>query len=298
MQIFYGIALNKIDVTDVCFQKLKRDDIITIPDSEALRAFYFSDPVFGTLKKIFILSNNVLTEYDHNLIIKIDVSSGSISTINIGERISKIHSELKIKHGSFNQELPEQKLAATYLSGNEKVLEIGGNLGRNSLVIANILSQQNNNNFVVLESDPNSTSKLIENRDYNNFTFHVEGSALSKRKLIQKGWDTIPSDVLLPEYNWVNTIDLENLKNKYNIQFDTLVLDCEGAFYYILVDMPEILENINLILVENDYKEVFQKNYVDEILKKNNFYLDYSEYCKEARWSIFQNEFFSVWRKR
>jgi len=297
MQIFYGIAANKIDVTDVCFQKLKRGYIITIPDSEHLRAFYFTDPVYRILKKIFILSNDVLTEYDHNLIIKIDVSSNSISTINIVEQISKIHSGLKIQYGTFALEITEQKFAVTYLTGNEKVLEIGGNIGRNSLVIATILSKKNNNNFLVLESDFDIASQLIDNRDLNNFTFHVECSALSKRKLIQQGWDTIPSDVLLPGYNWVNTIDLENLKNKYNIEFDTLVLDCEGAFYYILMDMPEILENINLILVENDYKEVSQKNYVDEVLKKNNFYLDYSEYCEAAWWSIFQNEFFSVWKK-
>ena len=31
-------------------------------------------------------------------------------------------------------------------------------------------------------------------------------------------------------------------------KFDTLILDCEGAFYNILKDMPEILDNINLII--------------------------------------------------
>jgi hypothetical protein len=35
--------------------------------------------------------------------------------------------------------------------------------------------------------------------------------------------------------------------------FDTLVLDCEGAFYYILQDTPEILEGIKLLIMENDY---------------------------------------------
>ena len=39
------------------------------------------------------------------------------------------------------------------------------------------------------------------------------------------------SDELLPGYKPVNTITLEELNNKYNIEFDTLVLDCEGAFY-------------------------------------------------------------------
>jgi FkbM family methyltransferase len=102
-------------------------------------------------------------------------------------------------------------------------------------------------------------NQLTENRDLNNFNFHIENSALSNRKLIQRGWDTMPSDTLLEGYSWVNTISLDNLKTKYNIEFDTLMLDCEGAFYYILMDMPEILNNIKLIIMENDYIDITKK---------------------------------------
>ena len=63
-----------------------------------------------------------------------DNSNNNIDTINnIDNKIKNIHSKLKIKHGSFDEELPEQKMAVKYLNGNEKVLEIGGNIGRNSL---------------------------------------------------------------------------------------------------------------------------------------------------------------------
>ena len=41
--------------------------------------------------------------------------------------------------------------------------------------------------------------------------------------------------------------------------------------------MPEILENINLIIMENDYKNLSHKQYIDTILKENNFYRDYVE---------------------
>jgi hypothetical protein len=60
------------------------------------------------------------------------------------------------------------------------------------------------------------------------------------------------------------------LGKKYNIDFDTLVLDCEGAFYYILNDFPEILENIKTIFVENDYNDIEHKNFVDLKLKEAN----------------------------
>jgi len=77
-------------------------------------------------------------------------------------------------------------MAIKYLKGHEKVLEIGGNIGRNSIVIADILKT---NNFVSLECDVDIATQLKYNRDNNMLKFFVEEAALSNRKLIQKGWD-------------------------------------------------------------------------------------------------------------
>jgi FkbM family methyltransferase len=219
------------------------------------------------------------------------VNKKKIIDKKINAKLKSIQNKLKIKYGGFNEELPEQKMAIRYLNGNEKVLEIGGNIGRNSLVIASLI---NNNYFVSLESDPNIAKQLEENRNINNYTFNIENSALSKRKLIQKGWDTKPSDVLEKDYKWVNTISLDELNIKYNIIFDTLVLDCEGAFYYILMDMPEILDNIRLIIMENDYHNISHKEYVDSILRKYNFYNVYKE---AGGWGCCYNNFYEVWKK-
>ena len=211
--------------------------------------------------------------------------------VNYNTKLSLIHSKLKINYGSFHEEYPEQLMAIRYLKGNEKVLEIGGNIGRNSLIIASIVD---NNNFVTLESDTDISKQLTENRDLNNFSFAIENSALSKRKLIQKGWDTKPSEVLEDGYKEVNIINYDQLLEKYNIKFDTLVLDCEGAFYYILMDMPEILNNIKLIIMENDYYNIEHKNYIDEIMIKNGFYNDYRE---SGGWGVCSDKFFEVWKR-
>jgi FkbM family methyltransferase len=144
-----------------------------------------------------------------------------------------------------------------------------------------------------LESDSDIANLLNENKNINSLHFHVENSALSKRKLIQKDWDTIASDVLLDGYKSVNTITLDELRSKYNIQFDTLVLDCEGAFYHILIDMPEILDGIQTIIMENDYHDIRHKEYVDDILRKNHFYL---EYVRGGGWGPCCNHFFEVWK--
>jgi FkbM family methyltransferase len=303
--IFYGVNDNKRDVTQVCLDRLKHNNVITIPKGDITRASFFSDHLVGIKKYIFIVANQTEVRYDQTYTIKIDITTSSIDAkqdittssidakqdITNDQKIYNMHNNLKIKYGSFNEELPEQKMAVRYLTGSEKVLEIGGNIGRNSLIIASIVD---NSNFVSLESDIAIAHQLRENRGINNKLFHVENSALSKRKLIQRGWDTKPSDILEPGYKWVNILTVDELKQKYNIVFDTLVLDCEGAFYYILMDMPEILDNIKLIIMENDYHDIDHKTYIDTVLKNNNFYVDYSE---AGGWGCCYNNFFEVWKR-
>ena len=297
MKILYGLIDNNINVTEICLSKMLHNNIITIPSGDSNRANYFIDPLPNILKKIFIKINDKLTEYDDSYIVKINITDYTISAISerdINNKIANIHSKLKIKYGNFNEEFPEQKMAIRNLTGNEKVLEIGGNIGRNSLIIGQILKENNNTNFVTLESDPNIAKQLQENRDLNNLNFFIESSALSKRKLIQKGWDTVESDTLLEGYKLINTITLDELYAKYNIIFDTLVLDCEGAFYYILTDMPEILNNVNLIIMENDYLDITKKQYIDNVLITNHFYRDYYE---PGGWGTCYKNFFEVWKK-
>uniref|UniRef100_A0A6C0LQY6 Methyltransferase FkbM domain-containing protein n=1 Tax=viral metagenome TaxID=1070528 RepID=A0A6C0LQY6_9ZZZZ len=301
MKIIYGFVDKLIDVTEICFSKLRKENIITIPHNDIVRANIFTDPANHILKKIYIFDDNRITEYDDSVIIEIDVSNNSVNTINKDVQLNNafytskiIHTNLLIKYGTMNDELPEQLMAIIYLTGKEKILEIGGNIGRNSLTIAHILKKQNNKNLVVLESDTDISNQLRENRDINHFDFHIENSALSKRKLIQKDWITMESDVLLEGYKTINTITLEQLNNKYNIVFDTLILDCEGAFYFILMDMPEILNNIKLIIMENDYTDISHKEYIDTILKQNNFYVDFS---LSGGWGPCFNNFFEVWKK-
>ena len=294
INILYGIKDNTIDVTEICLSKLTHNNIITIPKGDWNRANFFSDHLPGKEKKIFIVIDNIKYEYGQNYIIKINMTDLTFKTqndIEIDDKLNLIHNNLKIKYGELRDELPEQKMVVRYLSGNEKVLEIGSNIGRNSLIIASIV---NNDTFVTLESDSHICKQLEENKNLNNFKFHIENSALSKRMLIQKGWETKPSDILEAGYKHVNIISFEELKSKYKIDFDTLILDCEGAFFYILMDMPEILTDIKLIIMENDYWDISHKNYIDSILKKNNFYNDYTE---GNGWGPCSNNFFEVWKK-
>jgi FkbM family methyltransferase len=302
MRILYGIEEKHIDVTEICMKRLKYDKYLIIPTGDHNRALYFSDPLVDVVKYVFVDISGSISAYRSTTKLYIDTTTNtilknvpdSVRLLEPTEKLNNLQRKLKLKYGSFDEELYEQTMAATYLTGVESVLEIGGNIGRNSLIIASILKDPTK--MVVLESDPDIALQLTENRDINKLGFHIEASALSKRNLIQKGWETIVSDTVLNGYKPVAKINYSELMSKYNILFDTLILDCEGAFYYILQDMPEILNGINLIIMENDYNDIKHKEYVDEVLKNNNFYVDYSE---SLPWVSFptRDNFFEVWKR-
>ena len=213
---------------------------------------------------------------------------------NIVNKLLHCHSSFKLNYGTFSEELPEQVMALLFLKGDEKVLEIGGNIGRNSLIISSIIDS---NNLVVVESDKDIAKQLDENRVANNLNFKIVDKALSKHKLIQKGWTCIKSDVVHPGYK---EVDIISYKSQHNIVFDTLVIDCEGAFSQMLLEMPDILENIKTLIIENDFYNYDHKKYVDSVLKKNNFDVVFSSPLLEFP-DLFPNtrdQFYQVWKRQ
>lgn len=86
MKIFYGTSDISIDVTDICLSKLIKDNIITIPSGDFNRSNYFTDPLFDIEKKIIILNNDKLSEYNVYTQISINIITNTItSTINENE---------------------------------------------------------------------------------------------------------------------------------------------------------------------------------------------------------------------
>jgi FkbM family methyltransferase len=285
MSIYYGVENNYIDVTYICHLRLKADGVITIPASDDKRAQIFGDPVYGVVKHIKIL-DNIYSSNEVVIIKGVDIFdpkenrtnwwNNTGKNLSIGEQVKGIHQHLCLDYGSMNDEIPEQEMALRYIKPTDSVLEIGGNIGRNSCLIGTILDDDRR--LVVLESNPNHARELIHNRNRNGFTFHVEPSALSNVKLIQKGWDTyvhttpdIPAG-FIP----VPTIKLSDLRAKYQQKFNVLVADCEGALYQILQDEPSLLDGIETVIIENDFKIYEHKQYVDEVFASRGLKLVYN----------------------
>jgi len=217
----------------------------------------------------------------------------------VADQITRIQAGLTFAGGSLTDELPEQTMVVRFLDPAAKVLELGANIGRNTLMIASVLQDQRN--LVSLECDPVSAEMLRNNRFANRFAFHIEPSALSYRPLIQKGWQTTPSEDVPPGYARVGTVTFEELISKYDIEFDTLVADCEGALYWILRDSDALLERIHTVILEADYPSADQKAEVDRIFRVHGLERIYSEPLVVDWDHPFPAEcaesFFEVWTK-
>ena len=46
--------------------------------------------------------------------------------------------------------------------------------------------------------------------------------------------------------------------------------------------------------MENDYYDINHKNYIDNVLRENNFYVEYS---KQGGWGPCSSNFYEAWRK-
>lgn len=206
--------------------------------------------------------------------------------------VQEIHESMvrqySIRHGSFDEELPEQLLILEHVKPTANVLELGGNIGRSSLAIS--FKLRNSQTLVVLESDKDNARKLKENKDINNLDFHIESAALSHVPLIQKEWVTKPGTSEENGWRRVTTTTFNDLQTKYGIQFDTFVIDCECCFLPILQQNDHILENINTIILENDCDAKGNRE-IQKILCKNRF----SKIVCQPHGD--NSCFFSVWKR-
>jgi hypothetical protein len=181
-------------------------------------------------------------------------------------------------------------------------------------VISSLL--KNSEHLTTLETDPGNCILLDQNRRANFFDFKIINGALSKRKLWQRtgGWETVPGEVS-PGEGWyeVKTIGYSEIQSQLPQvcmchngvckpepgEFNVLVADCEGALFYILQDFPDLLNGLRLIIVENDYRDVKQKEFVEEKFIQHGFKLVYCTNSHEAAYYGLpcRLEFFQVFRR-
>jgi FkbM family methyltransferase len=322
MKILYGVLDNYTDITNVVFQKCMTDTGIFIPNDENSRCSLIGyDPCPNVLKHILIIDdfkNNYIYTSTKPVVIKFNSISEQLTNAKYpkmwwnetGKFIQDPEERLKalqthcnlhfIAHGGFEFEYPEQLLCMRHINENNKVLEIGGNIGRTAHIIQTILN--NPKHHVIMECDKKTANELRTNLDSNNYTeVPIETAALSIEKLyMDGGHGPRPLNDFKENENPVEieTISYSKICEKYNISFDTLVADCEGSLFYIFQEDPDMLNTINTVIMENDYLDLSHKQMVDSILQLKGFKLVYQEKgVPWASWSCCYEYFYEVWKK-
>lgn len=154
MNIFYGIDDNKIDISMIIIKLLKDKEKLIIPNSDVARYKMLNiDPCPNIIKKIYITDNISTKIFEHNVEIVLEkklVYELLLNNIKFLDRkewwnkegkyidndelkLNKLHNYLKLTNGSFNEEYAEQIMSIKFIKSNNKVLEIGSNIGRKYL---------------------------------------------------------------------------------------------------------------------------------------------------------------------
>lgn len=277
---YYGIPGFYTNVTTLTRARFVLDDgSVVVPHSDHARAAVYGDLIPSVVKEVLIVDDSgaqLVVNATNAATVPANATSVSHAILrdvnaeraawwrDVGQHIvdpdaqlAQLHMRTMVNFGTKEEEVPEQLLALQFIQPDDCVLEIGGNIGRSSLTIAQILNDDRR--LVVLESSPKFAWQLAINRHINGFRFHVESSALSASPLYQNYWVTTSEPGGAP----VNTLTLAELKARYKLQFTAIVADCEGALFQILHDFPDLLDGIRTVVIENDFLSLDQKEYVD-----------------------------------
>lgn len=154
----------------------------------------------------------------------------------------------RYSYGKYEKD--EKNLLSKYIMGNEIILELGANVG----VISNLINMKLSyrNNHVVLEPNTKLIQKLKLNRKINSSRFKIVEGIISKNKnvvfYLQK--NNLSSSIKIKSENYFKPkcYDIQDIEKLYDLKFDTIVMDIEGAEIDFFKDYK--LNNFKNIFVE------------------------------------------------
>lgn len=174
--------------------------------------------------------------------------------------------------GIGNYELSEKYLIEKYLDSKDSVLELGGCLGVISLITNRIL--HNKKKHVVLEIDSEKYKYLKHNKVTNKAEFYCCNGALSinEELFYEKGigiWGGNATSIGTDKEK-VIAYTIKDLEKKYNLVFNTLIMDIEGGELELFMTFK--IKQFNKIIFENHYAND-ENLKIENILKSNDFNL-------------------------
>lgn len=152
-----------------------------------------------------------------------------------------------------SEEIPERISAYYYIEPNDVVLELGGNVGGVSQVIASKL--KNPSNLVVIEPGYKEVRKLKELAGYYGFNIY-NGPIVSTGVNVLCKYENANSYINCKKVHFPvkNNITFSRLQKLFGLRFNVLVIDCEGCYEDILEEglNTDLFDGIEKILIEWD----------------------------------------------
>jgi FkbM family methyltransferase len=151
-------------------------------------------------------------------------------------------------------EIYEQILVNKYILEDDVVLELGARYGSISCVINSKLN--NKDNHIVVEPDTRVWDALEKNKKNNNCYFNIVKGFISNKKLNLTNldvWDGYGARFIEDDNTQIPSYTLDEIKLKYNKNFNVLVADCEGCLEMFFDENPNFYDNLRLIIFEADY---------------------------------------------
>jgi len=172
-----------------------------------------------------------------------------------------------------NVEKTEQDMARKYIQSHHVVLELGARYGTVSCIINKKLNDKHNQ--VSVEPDQRVWKSLEINRKNQGSEFHIVKGFVSNKKLsltnIDDYIDGYGSTAVIDDNSDIPSFTLQEIKDKYNLQFNVLVADCEGFLGEFFKDNPSFYDELEMIMFEADYPDKCDYNHIRKTLVDKGF---------------------------
>lgn len=169
-------------------------------------------------------------------------------------------------------EKPEQDLANQYIEENDTVFELGARYGSVSCIINSKLKCKTNQ--VVVEPDERVWGALEQNKHANHCEFHIIKGFVSSKKMSLTAidyYDGYGTTAVEDNSSTIPSYTMEEINEKYNLEFNVLVADCEGFLEIFFDENPIFYDKLRLILFEADYTEKCNYDKIKNTLKEKGF---------------------------